>query len=68
MPTFRLWFFIGEIVEFLKVLGVFFPLDEHKKEDLKYKKILSEIKTFLKFLEANIKDSTIEGEHLFWIF
>ena len=53
-------FAFGEIVDFFKVLGVFFSLDEHKKEDLNYKEILSKIKSLLNFWK--LRDLTLMGK------
>ena len=53
-------FSFGEIVDFVKVLGVFFSLDVHVKENMNYKEILSKIKSLLNFWKQ--RDLTLMGK------
>ena len=53
-------FYFGETVDFVKILGVFFSLDEYMKENMNYKEILSKIKSLLNFWKQ--RDLTFMGK------
>ena len=53
-------FSFGKLVDILKVLGVFFSLDENIKEKMNYKEILSKIKRLLTWWKQ--RDLTLMGK------